>query len=228
MAKRRAKQLEMTFPSSWGGKRARAGRKRIKPGRPCMPHRTRAGHRNAHPVHVTMRVRAGLGTLRDAEILGDVREAIRKASHSPRVGKTFRVVQFSIQSDHLHLIVEASDKDRLSRGMRGLAVRLALAMQRAFGVRGQIFGDRYHARDLKTPRAVRNALVYVLMNARKHGARIANGVDVFSSAAWFGGFAFHRPSTEASPVIAAATWLGAIGWRRRGLIQLDDRPRAPS
>jgi putative transposase len=116
----------------------------------------------------------------------------------------------------------------LSRGLRGLVIRLARAVNRGLGVRGPAWGDRYHARALKAPRAVRNAIVYVLVNARKHGLRLASGVDPFSSAPWFSGFAFARDlPLVSSPAIPAQTWLATVGWRRRGLLRLDERPRAP-
>ena len=154
--------------------------------------------------------------------------AIAAASRSPTVGGAFRVVEFSIQRDHVHLIVEASDGDVLARGTRGLVIRLARAINRALGVRGPVWGDRYHARDLETPRAVRNAIVYVLMNARKHGERVASGVDRFSSAPWFDGFARSlAPADGPSPVVDARTWLASRGWRRRGLVRFDERPLAP-
>ena len=177
-------------------------------------------------------MRAGLPTLRHPGVFAEVREAIRKASRSPTVGDAFRVVEFSIQNDHAHFIVEAHDKGALSSGLRGLAIRLARAVNRALSgplhrVRGSVWGDRYHARDLKTPRAVRNAIVYVLMNAKKHGLRIA-GVDRFSSAPYFRGFATRvAPPEEPSPVRTARTWLATVGWRRRGLVLLDERPRGP-
>ncbi len=95
-------------------------------------------------------------------------------------------------------------------------------------VRGQVWGDRYHARELKTPRAVRNALVYVLMNAKKHRMRVASGVDAFSSAPWFSGFTVRIDEpTEPRPVVRSRTWLGGTGWRRRGLVRLEERPRGP-
>ena len=210
-----------------GGKRRGAGRKRTRPGRPCVPHRARPEHRTAHPVHVTLRARGGLPPFRDRGIFKEVREAIRGANRSPAVGEAFRVVEFSVQNDHAHFIVEAHDKDTLSRGLRGLAIRFARAVNRALRVRGRVWGDRYHARELTTPRAVRNAVVYVLMNAKKHRLHVAR-VDRFSSAPWFGGFAARLElAAEPCPVFASKTWLGSIGWRRRGLIRLDERPRAP-
>jgi REP element-mobilizing transposase RayT len=157
-----------------------------------------------------------------------MRTAIARANRSPAVGEAFRVVEFSIQNNHAHFIIEAHDKDVLSRGLRGLAIRLARAINRALEIRGPVWGDRYHARDLKTPRAVRNAIVYVLMNAKKHGARLPSGIDAFSSAPWFEGFAERLvPSTDVAPVRSPRTWLASTGWRRRGLIRIDERPSAP-
>ena len=188
-----------------------------------MPHRARPQHKARFPLHVTLRMRAGLAPLREP-VLG---EAIR-AELAASSREAFRLLHFSIQTNHLHLVVEAHDALALSRGMQGLAVRVARRLNRTLGVRGRVFRERYHARELTTPRSVRNALVYVLMNARKHGARLASGLDAFSSAPWFDGFARREPSEDASPVRAPRTWLAGIGWRRRGLIRFDERPTAPS
>ena len=57
------------------------------------------------------------------------------------------------------------------RGIRGLAIRIARAVNRAWLRRGRVWGDRYHAHSLRSPREVRNALVYVLQNFRKHFAQ---------------------------------------------------------
>jgi REP element-mobilizing transposase RayT len=80
-----------------------------------------------------------------------------------------RIVHYSVQRDHLHLIVEAEDTRSLSRAMQGLSVRIAKALNRALGRKGKVFADRFHDRVLTSPRQVRHALAYVLCNARKHG-----------------------------------------------------------
>jgi len=179
-------------------------------------------HRARFPLHVTLRLREGLPPLREETLGSAVVRALACAS-----ADAFRVLHFSIQTNHLHLVVEAHDAAALSRGMQGLAVRVARAVNRRLDARGRVFRERYHARELTTPRAVRSALVYVLMNARKHGVRLAAGIDRFSSAAWFDGFARRPASDDACPVRAPRTWLAGVGWRRRGLVRLDERPAAP-
>src|SRR5260221_4422972 len=93
-------QLKLRFtPRTWGGARAGAGRK--PGGRRTVAHRARPVHRRYHPVHVTMRAREGLPPFREAALFGVLSTALRKASRSP----AFRVVEFSVQNNHLHLIV---------------------------------------------------------------------------------------------------------------------------
>jgi hypothetical protein len=53
------------------------------------------------------------------------------------------VFEFSAQTDHLHLLVEADDPTRFERGMRGLTIRIAKAVNRALGRVGRVWGDRF-------------------------------------------------------------------------------------
>lgn len=106
----------------------------------------------------------GVPSLREHSLFVQVRKALAAAKH--QFG--FALVHFSVQRDHLHLIAEANDRRALSRGVQGLSIRLALAVNRLLERKGRLFADRYHARALKTPREVRFALRYVLLNARKH------------------------------------------------------------
>jgi hypothetical protein len=149
-----------------------------------------------------------------------VRNALAASSHDD-----FRILHFSVQEDHVHLIVEARDSTTLTRGLQGLAVRVARAVNRVLGRRGAVWGDRYHARELCTPREVRNALVYVLMNRRKHSEG-ERGLDPCSSGEWFTGWR-QRMSAPAvrTPVARARTWLASVGWRRHGLLDFDEEPR---
>jgi REP element-mobilizing transposase RayT len=226
---------------SWGGRRPGAGRKRVAD-RPATPHRARPLHSTRHPVLVTLR--SWFRPLRSQHLLPTLRSAIAGANQ--RAPHGFRVTQYTIQYDHMHMIVEASNKRALSSGMRSIVIRIARSVNALVGRRGRFWADRWHGRALKTPRQVRTALVYVLANFRKHARRVlAPGVDPFSSGAWFDGWlgssprvsAFSVPNRsveahptgpdgpiEPAPVLGAQTWLARDGWRQLGLLRLDDSP----
>jgi hypothetical protein len=150
------------------------------------------------------------------------------------------VVEYAVLQDHLHLIVEAKDATTLGRGMQGLLVRLARAINRLLGRKGRVFADRYHVHVLRTPREVRNALVYVLHNARKHAPHTHRvkepALDPCSTAAWFNGYADIDRASRCSLARAhtlgppgtrpARTWLLRTGWRRAGLLSVTECPAA--
>jgi REP element-mobilizing transposase RayT len=168
-----------------------------------------------------------------------VRAAIAKTS--ARRGGTFRVVHFSVQDNHVHLIVEADDTAALIAGVRGLSISIAKRVNRLTFRRGKFWADRWHGRALTTPRATRHALVYVLGNGKKHGSHSqSRGLDPCSSAPYFAGFKESAglapivrnsrlvPRSLAppagSPVSEPSTWLLRVGWRRRGLISIHEAP----
>jgi len=161
MGRRRAKQIEIDYRTH-GGARAGAGRKPAgdKAG---VRHRRRGKLGGAAPVLVTMKLLAGVANLRNQRRFGLVLRALRSASERLDT----RIVEFSVQHDHVHLVVETTDACALSRAMQGLAVRLARALNRSLGRRGKVFKERFHHRVLGTPRQVRNALAYVLCNGRQ-------------------------------------------------------------
>ena len=214
-------QLILPARPSWGGRRRGAGRRAAPGSRPGVPHRSRPLHARVHPVHATLRTAPGVRCLRAPRVFPAVRDAFAAASRPD-----FRLVHFSAQDNHVHLLVEADDAHALSCGLRGLAIRVARAVNRVLGRRGALWADRYHARALTTPRAVHHALVYVLMNVRKHhgGGR---GLDPCSSAPWFNGWRRDvevRCTSGRAPVARPRTWLAAVGWRRHGLLGIEERP----
>ena len=196
-----------------------------------MPHDTRAKVDPRYPLQLTIRAAPGLPSFRSARVFEALRGAIARASLD-----RFRVIHFSIQQDHGHFIVEGDDARRARGGMHGLAIRLALAVNRVLGRKGKVVGDRYHVRPLTTPRQMRTSMVYVLLNFRKH-LRAPAGVDPRSSGPHFAGWQGTPTNTNGYPVtVSPTTWMGAIGWRRAGgplsveehpAVVLRPRPRPP-
>jgi REP element-mobilizing transposase RayT len=122
----------------------------------------------------------------------------------------FRLIHYSIQSNHMHLIVEASDRRAPSRGMQGLSIRVARALNRLWRRTGSVFADRYHERILRSQREVRYALAYVLLNACKHGIDV-RGIDPFTSGESFDGWRDGGRASIAQHVSAPRTWLLCVG-----------------
>jgi REP-associated tyrosine transposase len=171
-------------------------------------------------VHVTLRA-SGIPSLREQTLFLAVRSALARGSKP-----AFRLLQYSVQANHIHLIVEAADRVSLSRGAQGLSVRIAKSINRALARRGRVWSERYHSRPLRTPRETRAALRYVLFNFRKHSRIAAPGLDSCSSAAWFDGYRERIPPAQGPPVVVRArTWLARRGWRRHGLLSVFESPR---
>ena len=222
MARRRPRQLDLPIPPAWGGPRPGAGRK-AEGHRAGVWHIRRPREDHEHPILVTLRAGRGLPSLRSLTVFPALSRALALSNRS-----NFRIVHFSVQTDHLHLVVEADGRKALTRGIQGLAGRCAFAINRASKRRGRVWSDRYHRRPLRSPREMRAAIVYVLLNFRKH-LRAPALIDPRSSGPWFDGWA---KATERSPapipVSRARSWLASVGWRRAGgLIGFHEAP-APS
>ena len=227
-------QLALDLPAAkakfgHGGSRPGAGRpaKKRKPGDP-LPHVPRPQVDRHKPMHVTLRIARGVPSLEKELLRNRVRRALKAArAEAEKKGSEFQVVHFKIEGNHLHLVAEARSRTGLSRGMAGLEIRIARAVNGALGRKGKLFPDRYHRRDLGTPTEVRNVLVYVLNNARKHTRHIGHVayVDVTSSGESFDGWTepvemYRSLADDREPwtQVRAWTWLARAGWRTRGVI----------
>ncbi len=179
-----------------GGARKGAGR----PRGPRVSHHARPGFRKL-PVHTTLRVRPDVRTLRRREMFGAVGGAIGAGCLRER----FRVVHFTVLGNHLQLIVEAEDEVALARGMQGLGVRIARAVNRALARRGSVFADHYHAHLLRSPTEVAHAIAYVLGNYLHHFPDVP--VEMDSRDPWSSDVRF---DLVAQPPL----WLLRVGWQR--------------
>ena len=112
-----------------------------------------------------MRTLDGTPALARDWLMKTIRDAVRD-SHKG----SFRIVEFNVLGNHLHLICEAGGALVLGRGVQGFTVRLVRRLNRKLKRVGKYFATRYHARSLTSPRDVRNTLRYVLFNRKHHAA----------------------------------------------------------
>ncbi len=227
LMRRREKTVQLSFEDR--RQRKKDGTLRKKPGpkpaeRPNVRHRTRPEHAWTHPMHITMHAERGLPSFRRETLYAAFERAFRTTRRDD-----FRIVEFSVQTNHVHLIVEADDNDALARGMKSFSVRANRLFNAATGrMRGRVWGDRYHRRELTNGRQVRNALVYCLANDKKH-FRVTHGrprIDPCSSARWFEGWISIRERDDGErPTPGARTTLLKRAWHRHGFIHPGEFPR---
>ena len=230
-------QQGFTF-STRGGKRAGAGRPPRGP-RSSERHKRRAAIKRHHPLHITLRVAKDVGTLRRRLAYHAFRRAMVTAiaKHAD-----FRIVHISFQRTHVHLIVEAESKRALAKGMQGFQISAARHINVAISKEstaprcGAVFPDRYHARALTSPKAVRHAINYVLNNWRRHDedrSKRSRQVDPYSSGVNFSGWRELEDSPFLFPVpdgfsrlttSMPRTWLLQKGWQIHGLVSVRERP----
>jgi hypothetical protein len=157
---------------------------------------------------------------------------LRKVFFDAKDRLGMRLVHFSVQRRHIHLIVEAEGTRALSRGLQGLCIRIARNLNKRLGRRGTVFADRFHSHVLATAVEVFFGLRYVLLNARRHDAQRGRvrqrlWIDPCSSGPCFSGWKGVRLvpfQEEQRPVARPRTFLLRRGWRFYGEIELDDVP----
>jgi REP element-mobilizing transposase RayT len=139
---------------------------------------------------------------------------------------SFRILHFTVQHDHLHLVVEGTE---LRAGISGFEIAFARRLNAKLQRRGAVWDSRYHRRDLTTPADVRAVLRYVFFNMKKHRIIDADveAVDPYSSAFLFDGWKTPLTfiETEPWPRPRSRTWLLSVGWKRLGLLQYDEKVR---
>ena len=149
--------LDLEAASRWGGARRGAGESPAV----CDGIRTDAGRRWPRAIRVTSRSRFSETFPRCGR--NDSWPSWSGAGARCVERGRFRLVHFSIQGDHVHMVVEASQRTGIcARGLKSVAARFARARESSVSARGRVLADRCHVHVLRSPREVRNVIAYVL------------------------------------------------------------------
>jgi REP element-mobilizing transposase RayT len=100
-----------------------------------------------------LRVHRDVGQLRRRDAYRALRGAV--ATCLGRAG--FRIVHVSIQSNHIHLLIEADHKRELSNGVRAFMISATRRLNALRGRSGTVFPQRYHAVAITSPKQARAA-----------------------------------------------------------------------
>jgi hypothetical protein len=162
-----SKQMSLNLNrGTWGGRRTKCGRKRIHSR--GVSHRTRESVNSKRPLHVNFKYRV---SIRNKEVLKILKRALINSG-----AKGLRILHYSVQSNHMHFILEADNNKILETGMRSLTVTIAKGIKK-----GKVQLERYHLHVLKTIRETKNAISYVLFNEQKHSGKKCIELDGYSS-----------------------------------------------
>ena len=186
-------------------------------------------------MHVTKKLAAGLPGLRCPGAWSVITDAIRQANRRGLV----RLVEFTVQGDHVHMLCEGGNAKAVGRGLGGLFTSLARQLNRLWERCGKVFSERYHREDLTTPTQGRNANRYVLGNVYEHAGGIIHMTgksgrlcpDPFSSGVWFHGYREPSEGLDRTTLggierctVNGLSWVLKEGWQRLGLLSVLDRP----
>lgn len=209
------KQLEFNKVKGWGGKRKRAGRKNRTS---TVNHMKREKVEAKYPVHITIKLKKGVASLRGPKMVAAFKSSLQKAKK-----RGLKVIHYAIESNHAHFFAESESNRAIRSGMASFGSSFGKSVRRVSGGKGSVFNGRYHLTVLKSPRQTKNAMAYVLLNhSKQQGAKPY--ADQKSSAPFFGDwrarlgerYRVNKPIPRPDYLSDAESWLGRVGWRRAG------------
>lgn len=151
-----------------------------KRGRPAIHdrgirHIERPRFNRPRSFHLTIKVKSNKADIQNKKIL----KALHHAIFRGRL-KGLKIVHYTLEFNHVHLLVEASCNRVMHSGMQALGISLAKAINRFKSLKGSVYKHRYHYRQISSPRDLKNVLHYIFHNGIKH-KRTRHVLDLYNS-----------------------------------------------
>jgi REP element-mobilizing transposase RayT len=126
-------------------------------------------------LHLTIKVKENKADIQNKRILKTLHYAIRRARL-----KGLKIVHYTLEYNHVHLLVESVDNKILHKGMQAFGITIAKAINKIKRTKGAVYKNRYHLRVIDSPRQLKNVLHYIFSNGVKH-KRTKSQIDLFNS-----------------------------------------------
>lgn len=114
-------------------------------------------------LHLTIKIERLKAGLRNKDVLKQLHDSIKKAR---KIG--LRVIHYTLEFDHVHLLVEVDSNQQLAKGMQSFGISFSKGINKIKAQVGKVFKTRYHFRKLKSPNEIKNVIFYILGNSLKH------------------------------------------------------------
>jgi REP element-mobilizing transposase RayT len=142
---------------------------------PGIRHRSRMKINKPTSFHLTIKVRENKADIQSKKLLKALHHAIGRARL-----KNLKVVHYTLEYNHVHLLVETNDHRILHAGMQALGISFSKAINKLKSYKGSVYKHRYHQRRIGSARELKNVLLYIFNNGRKH-KRTTRRIDPFNS-----------------------------------------------
>ncbi|MDO9181155.1 MAG: transposase [Bacteriovorax sp.] len=126
-------------------------------------------------LHLTIKVRANKADIKSKKILEALHHAIKRARL-----KKLKIIHYTLEYNHVHLLVECNDNNILHLGMQALGISFSKAINKIKSLSGGVYKHRYHFRKLATRRELKNVFHYIINNGKKH-KRATSMIDPYNS-----------------------------------------------
>lgn len=114
-------------------------------------------------LHLTIKVKRNKADIKNKAVLAILKKAILNARL-----KGLKVIHYSLEFDHVHLLIEADNNKILGKGMQAFGVTLAKAINKLWRLGGGVYKHRYHFRRITGSKDLRNVMNYIFKNGVKH------------------------------------------------------------
>ncbi len=131
---------------------------------PGIRHTNRPHIKKPASLHLTIKVKKKKAEIKNKSVLKILKRAILNARK-----QGLRVIHFSLEYDHVHLLIEADNNLILGKGMQAFGVTLSKAINRLKKLKGGVYKHRYHFRQISSTRELKIVMNYIFTNGLKHG-----------------------------------------------------------
>lgn len=143
---------------------------------PGIRHSSRMKFSKLTSFHLTIKVRENKADIQSKKLLKALHHAIARARL-----KNLKVIHYTLEYNHVHLLVETNDHRILHAGMQALGISFSKAINKVKSLKGHVYKHRYHQRKIGSARELKNVLLYIFNNGKKH-KRTNKRIDLYNSA----------------------------------------------
>jgi len=130
---------------------------------PGIRHTKRPHLKRPSSLHLTVKIKKNKAEIKNKSVLAILKRSILNARK-----QGLRVIHYSLEYDHVHLLIEADNNLILGKGMQAFGVTFSKAINRLKKLAGEVYKHRYHFRRISSCSELKNVMNYIFNNGLRH------------------------------------------------------------